>query len=169
MIVDGYNILNAWHGEALNKRPLADSRDRLIDTLFDYAGYSGQQVTVVFDAWRSDRMQRTAESKGPVSVVYTQKAETADHYIERLCDEYARDMALDRVEVRVATSDFIEQTVVLGRGATRISARELLTEVERMRDAGRREGVTARKERSTIMDGQKSDVREKLERMRRGI
>ena len=85
-----------------------------------------RQVVLVFDAWMSDRMQRTTEVLGPVTVVYTRKNETADHYIERLCDSYSREMEYGRLEIRVATSDNVEQTVVLGRGAIRLSSRELL-------------------------------------------
>jgi Predicted RNA-binding protein containing a PIN domain len=117
LIVDGYNIINAGH--EYSGATLADARDKLVSALIDYAGYSGQQVIVVFDAWMSDRQTRTEEKHGAVTVVFTQKGEIADRYIERLCDDFAQDIEYRRVEVRVASSDALEQTIVLGRGATR--------------------------------------------------
>lgn len=167
LIVDGYNIMGLWRAH-LAGEPLADARDLLIHDLGDYAGYTGQKVVVVFDAWKGDRLQRSVEQRGALSVVFTKKAETADHYIERMCDEYARDVDLGRIELRVATSDLVEQTVVFGRGASRISARELICEMENMRLAGRRAGAGQVPKKSTVMDGLPDSVREKLERMRRG-
>ena len=91
LVVDGYNVLNAWR-PSLRSENLSDAREELTQRLMNYAGYTAQQVVLVFDAWMSDRMQRTTEVLGPVTVVYTRKNETADHYIERLCDSYAREM-----------------------------------------------------------------------------
>lgn len=166
LIVDGYNVLNAWRGGITDALSLADAREALADKLLNYAGYSGQRVILVYDAWLSDRLQRSREQRGALSVIYTQKGETADHYIERLCDGYARDAELNKLEVRVATSDLVEQTVILGRGATRISARELLTEMEQ---TGKRSLPEKPKAiRSTLADRLPNDVLKKLERLRRG-
>lgn len=165
LLVDGYNVLCAWKG--VPKGSLEDARDELVHVLSDYAGYSGQQVTLVFDAWQSDRPVRSTQQSGPLNVVFTKRGETADHYIERLCDGYAAAIDAGRLEVRVATSDGVEQTVVLARGATRLPARELIQEVERMRIPPaivRRE--TPKK--STVLEHLPPDVRQKLERMRRG-
>ena len=104
LVVDGYNVLNSWR-PSLRSENLSDAREELTQRLMNYAGYTAQQVVLVFDAWMSDRMQRTTEVLGPVTVVYTRKNETADHYIERLCDSYAREMEYGRLEIRVATSD----------------------------------------------------------------
>ena len=101
-------------------RPLSDARDALVARLHDYAGASGQKVIVVFDAWQSERQQRTVEENGWITVVYTQKGETADHYIERVCDNLAEEARAGRLRLRVATSDGLEQTIVLGRGAERV-------------------------------------------------
>ena len=166
LVVDGYNVLGAWPDATLN-RTVAEARDYLIDRLHDYAGYSGQRVVLVFDAWQSDRIKRSIEQRGPLEVVFTRRGETADHYIERLCDLYAATIDAGRLEVRVATSDAVEQTVVLARGATRLPSRELISEIERMRIPPaivRRE--TTRK--STVLEHLPEDVRQKLERMRRG-
>ena len=168
LIVDGYNVINARRdlvpGAASGS--LADARDRLLAELMDYAGYSGQQVVLVFDAWMSDRQQRTEEQRGAVTVVYTQKGEIADRYIERLCDSLASDIEYRRVEVRVASSDGLEQTIVLGRGASRMSARELTMEMQQLRAAGIRQVEKPVSRGSPIMERLPQDVRERLEEMR---
>ena len=168
LIVDGYNVINSWRS-GMDARSLADARDELAHKLMDHAGYTGQKVVLVFDAWMSDRLTRTVEETGPLTVVYTQKNETADHYIERLCDSYAREVEFGRLEIEVATSDNVEQVVVLSRGARRISSRELLREMESVR----REGAAAIQKpavptRNPVMDRLPEDVRRRLEEMRKG-
>ena len=132
LIVDGYNVLNARD----HMGTLADARERLIHELQDYAGYTGQKIIVVFDAWLGDRQSRSIEECGRVTVVFTRKGETADHFIEHTCDGYAEDVSMRRMEIRVATSDGLEQTIILGRGATRLSSRELLMEMNQVRAQG---------------------------------
>ena len=167
LVVDGYNVLGAWP-ELSKGRPLADARDALIHRLHDYAGYSGQQVILVFDAWMSDRDRRTEEQLGGVTVVYTQKGEIADRYIERLCDSLAGDIELRRVEVRVASSDALEQTIVLGRGAVRMSARELMFEMAQLREAGIRRAEKPASRLNPIADHLPQEIRDRLEEMRKG-
>ena len=167
LIVDGYNIINS--APERFGGVLADARDRLTDALMDYAGWSGQQVVLVFDAWMSDRLARTEETRGPVTVVYTQKGEIADRYIERLCDDLAAEIEYRRVEVRVASSDALEQTIVLGRGASRMSARELLYEMQSMRDEGIRMSAPAGSagRRASIGERLPEDVKHRLDEMRK--
>ena len=166
LIVDGYNIINARRDE--RAASLADARERLIGELTDYAGWSGQQVILVFDAWMSDRTVRTQEKRGAVTVVFTQKGEIADRYIERLCDEFAQDIEYRRVEVRVASSDALEQTIVLGRGASRMSSRELMLEMSQLREAGIRRVIEKPSvRRSTIGERLPEHVRRKLEEMKK--
>ena len=160
-------MLNAWRS-GMDARSLSDARDELAHRLANYAGYTGQKVVLVFDAWMSDRMQRTCEEQGPLTVVFTQKNETADHYIERLCDSYAREVEYGRLEIEVATSDNVEQTVVLGRGARRVSSRELLREMDSVRREGAATATAQRRSRSTLMDRLPEDIRRRLDDMRRG-
>ena len=168
LIVDGYNIINA--GSDFHGASLADARDKLLGALMDYAGWSGQQVILVFDAWMSDRQTRTEEQHGAVTVVYTQKGEIADRYIERLCDDFAQDIEYRRVEVRVASSDALEQTIVLGRGATRLSARELMYEMRTLRADGIRHAAPMQTtvRRTPIGDRLPEEVRRKLDEMKKG-
>ncbi|MBE5814845.1 MAG: NYN domain-containing protein [Clostridiales bacterium] len=132
LYVDGYNIIGAWPQAEKENWPLDECRDRLVLLLEDYAGYTGQEVWVVFDGYRTERPQRTVEPHKELTVVYTRHGETADHYIERMCQLLPKYR-----EARVATSDGIEQTLILGRGATRLSAREFWREVNRERADGR--------------------------------
>lgn len=165
LIVDGYNVLNARrHIEGTSA--LADARDALIHQLQDYAGFSGQRIVLVFDAWQGDRKSRSEEMYGSVQVVFTQKGETADRYIERLCDEYAEKIQYRQAEVRVATSDALEQTIVLGRGAVRMSSRELLMEMQQVRSSGvSRTLQAATLRRSTVGDRISPDLVERMRAM----
>ncbi len=170
LIVDGYNILNAWRG-ILKEKPLSEAREDLVHALADYSGYTGQQIVLVFDAWKSERNARTVEHvPATLQVVYTRRGETADHYIERLCDELAERAGYGKLLVRVATSDSIEQTIAMGRGAIRISARELLREIETLRnpDVQKKSSPVRRSGGSTLMDRLPAETRRKLEMMRRG-
>lgn len=167
LIVDGYNVINV-RKPVRESRGLEDARRALTERLHDYAGWSGQEILLVYDAWLSDRMQRSVERHGPLTVVFTMKGETADRYIERACDELGEEISLGRVELRVATSDLVEQTIAFGRGAIRLSSRELLLEMDM---AGRARGGRTQSSGSranALGDRLPADVREKLEAMRRG-
>lgn len=167
LIVDGYNVINV-RKPVRESRGLEDARRALTDRLHDYAGWSGQEIVLVYDAWLSDRMQRSVETRGPLKLVFTMKGETADCYIERLCDELAEDIALRRAEVRVATSDLIEQTIAFGRGAVRLSSRELLMEMD-MASAARGSNTQSSGTRiSTVAERLPEEIRARLESMRRG-
>ena len=167
LIVDGYNVINV-RKPVRESLVLEDARRRLTDRLHDYAGWSGQQIIVVYDAWLSDRTQRSIENKGPLQVVFTMKGETADCYIERLCDEMEDDISMRRVEVRVATSDLVEQTIAFGRGAVRLSSRELLLEMDMAQTSRGGRVQSGNKPGSTVADLLPAAIREKLEQMRRG-
>ena len=126
LLVDGYNIINAWPelSEEVRNVDLASARDRLIDIMADYAASTGISVIIVFDAHQVEKNTRTIQNIDGVEVVYTKSGETADHYIEKVVDAIGRE-----VKVKVAASDWIEQQIVIGRGGHRISARELYQEV----------------------------------------
>jgi predicted RNA-binding protein with PIN domain len=132
LFVDGYNVIGAWAPAEREGWPLDECRDRLTHLLEDYGGYSDQEVVLVFDGHLGDRQTATVEQRKTLSVVYTKHGQTADQYIERAC---AR-LHVYR-EARVATSDHLEQTIILGRGATRLSSRELLRELSQTRSHGR--------------------------------
>ena len=126
LLVDGYNVIFAW--DEL-KRAAQDSLERarymLMDILCNYQGFKKNVVILVFDAYKVKGNPGSVEHYRNIHVVYTREAETADAYIERATYEIAKDH-----RVRVATSDNLEQLIILGHGAVRVSARELLEEVE---------------------------------------
>lgn len=125
LFVDGYNIINDW--EVLKKKAaisLEESRLELLDILSEYHHYSGIEIIVVFDAYLVKGNNGNVEDFKGIKVIYTKENETADHYIEKTLDEIGKTR-----RVRVATSDKIEQQIILSRGGTRISARELEVEI----------------------------------------
>ncbi len=127
LVVDGYNILNAW---GLNERRinLEAAREDLGDFLADFGGYSGLDVLLVFDAHRSDQAD-AVEEKGNLKVIYTKPNETADSRIERLIKPLLNDYRT----ITVATADYALQLFVLGAGALRMTPLELKTLVEKER------------------------------------
>ncbi|MEB3103636.1 NYN domain-containing protein [Ferviditalea candida] len=126
LIVDGYNIIGAWPAlTKLKEVNLEEARDRLIDILANYQGYSGMRILIVFDAHQVPGLGREY-NRSKLKVIYTREKETADECIERLVAELSQ----KRVRIHVATSDFVEQHVTFGKGALRISARELLIMVQ---------------------------------------
>ena len=130
LLVDGYNIIFAWDVlYALAQENLDAARGRLVDLLCNYRGFRQCEVIVVFDAYRVKGNPGEVERVHNISVVYTKEAETADMYIEKVTRELGK-----RHRVRVATSDALEQLIILGHGALRISAdafREEVAQVER--------------------------------------
>ena len=163
LLVDGYNIIGAWPRAVREGWTVEEARERLQRALEDYAGYTGVEVVLVFDGHRSERRQRSRERAGAVTCVFTKQGESADHYIEAVADSHPKYRPL-----QVATSDGVEQTVVLGRGAVRISARELLNELAEVRTRGGREhAADPATNRNPIEARLPPEQREKLERMRR--
>ena len=163
LYVDGYNIIGAWPDANRENWPLDDCRDRLIHLLQDYAGYTGQEVCLVFDGYKADRPLRSVETRADLTVVYTRHGETADHYIERMCQQLPKYR-----EARVATSDSIEQTLILGRGATRLSARELWRELNQERSAGRgRHQPPSAQQRTSISSALSEEQYAALDKLRR--
>jgi len=125
LFVDGYNIINAWENlRELSSLSLEVAREELIDIMAEYQYYSGIKVIIVFDAHMVKSNSGKSETIKGVDVVFTKESETADQYIEKVLDSIGRVKS-----VRVATSDWMEQQIILSRGGTRISARELEAEI----------------------------------------
>ncbi|CEG25236.1 NYN domain-containing protein [Bacillus sp. B-jedd] len=125
LLVDGYNIIGAWPElRELKNRDLAAARDRLVELMAEYQGYSGYRVIIVFDAHYVQGIE-TKVKNHKVEVIYTKENETADERIEKL----AKELNNRRTQIHVATSDFTEQWVIFGQGALRKSARELFLEM----------------------------------------
>ena len=128
LLVDGYNIIFAWPElKFLAKDSLDAARDRLIDLMRNYQSFRQQPVILVFDAYKVKGNPGSVERFGGLSVVYTKEAQTADMYIERLSYDLSK-----KHRVRVATSDGLEQIIILGHGALRISASSFEAEVQQV-------------------------------------
>ena len=162
LLVDGYNVIGAWERVRREHLTHEEAREALLHLLADYAGYSGQEIIVVFDGYKSGRRVRSEDMVSGVRVVFTMQGETADNYIESVCDRTPRYR-----EVRVATSDGVEQTVTMGRGAVRISSRELLIELSHVRRTGHVSHEQNGPRRNTVDSQLPEDVRSALEKMRR--
>ena len=118
LLVDGYNIIFAWEElKNLASKDLGAARDRLLDIVSNYCGISGYDTIVVFDAYKVSGGQEKKYRYNNIDVIFTKEAETADLYIEKTAKNLA-----EKNKVMVATSDAIEQIIVFGAGAIRISA-----------------------------------------------
>ena len=134
LLVDGYNIIFGW--EELNrlaKENLELARARLINILCNYQGFRRCNLILVFDAYRVKGNHREIEKEHGITVVYTKEAETADMFIEKTAHELGKNH-----RVRVATSDSVEQIIIMGNGAIRVSATEFLAEVNEVEAAIRK-------------------------------
>ena len=126
LLVDGYNIIFAWDElNSLSKESLDAARHKLMDILCNYQGFQKCVLILVFDAYRVPGSPGSIEQYHNIHVVYTKEAETADMFIERVTHEIGRNR-----RVRVATSDGMEQIIILGHGALRVSARMFHEEVQ---------------------------------------
>ena len=127
LLVDGYNIIFAWDElKALAREDVSAARQALMDILSNYQGFRKCRTILVFDAYKVKGNPGSVERYHDLYVVYTREAETADNYIEKATLDLSR-----RHRVRVATSDYLEQLIILGHGALRVSARAFHEEVER--------------------------------------
>lgn len=125
VLVDGYNIIFAWDElKEIGRDSLDAARHVLMNLLCNYQGYRGCNLILVFDAYKVPQNLGTVEKYHNIFIVYTQEAETADAYIERVTYELR-----GRKKVRVATSDNLEQLIILGHGAVRVSAKSFHDEV----------------------------------------
>lgn len=130
LLVDGYNIIFAWDDlKEAAEQSLDLAREMLINRMANYRGFTQCRLILVFDAYKVKDNPGEVEEIHGISVVYTKEAETADMYIEKVTHELGR-----KHRVRVATSDNLEQLIILGAGAVRVSAAEFQREVEEAED-----------------------------------
>lgn len=126
LLVDGYNIIFAWEDlKELSKINIEGARGKLMDVLSNYQGYKKNHVILVFDGYKVQGNIEEVMKYHNIYVVYTKEAETADQYIEKTVQKIGK-----KHHVMVATSDALEQMIILGQGAQRLSARELREQIE---------------------------------------
>lgn len=165
LLVDGYNIIFAWDFlKELAQVNLEAARNKLMDILCNYQGFTQKTVILVFDAYRVKGNPGEIFRYHNIHVVYTKEAETADQYIEKTTHELGR-----RYQVTVATSDALEQVIVMGQGARRWSATDFLEEVRWTEEEIRRVNEEKRqKGKNYLFDHTDGDTAELLEDVRLG-
>lgn len=163
LVVDGYNIIFNWEDlRELAECNLEAARTKLADILCNYQGYKKNEVTLIFDGYKSKGNQGSVYQYHNIDIVYTKEGETADQFIEMLAQQLAR-----RYQIRVATSDALEQLIVLGKGASRVSARELKIEIEEVnRSIQETYEKKSDRKRNSLMDNLPAEMAELLEKMR---
>ena len=165
LLVDGYNIIFAWEDlKELAAVNIDGAREKLMDILCNYQGFKKCTLILVFDAYKVKGNPGSVETYHNIHVVYTKEAETADQYIEKTVHEIGR-----KYRVTVATSDQLEQVIILGQGGQRMSARELLEDVIEVSHQIRE---TARQKRSSeknyLFDHLDEETAARMERIRLG-
>lgn len=168
LLVDGYNIIFAWDSlNELAQTNLDSARGRLMDILSNYQGYCNMRLILVFDAYKVKGNPGSTVRYHNIDVVYTKEAETADQYIEKVTHEIGR-----KHRVRVATSDGLEQLIIMGAGAIRVSAGELQEEIiaagEELRQVFIDSPKKVSNDRNYLLDGAGDDVMAYMERVRKG-
>lgn len=133
LLVDGYNVMFADEDmKQLATENMDASRDKLLEELSNYQGFIKSHLIVVFDAYKVRGFQGEKTRYHNIDVVFTKEAETADRYIERFAHEHGKHW-----DITVATSDGMEQVIILGQGCKRLSSRELLKDMHTKREIGR--------------------------------
>ena len=163
-IVDGYNLLHVW--KEIDMGDLATAREILIRNLIEYGGYENFEITLVFDAGKTEEEEREEVFSKIFRVVYSGFEETADSVIERLSFEEVK----KRREVHVVSSDALIETVILGAGAYRHPSREFYRAIKRAKKHLRKEylgNVTLPVQRNEVGDRIDAKVWAELEKMRR--
>ena len=164
LIVDGYNVINGWDElDKLKVESLSHAREKLIDIMISYGSLKGAQVIIVFDGHHVKGGIRNSEFLAGVEVIYTGEGETADAVIEKLMHQLPPNIK----RVYVATSDWDEQRIVLGKGAIRFSVRELAVEVDRLQKEAEKYFFTKKIDKQTLDSRLNIDLLEVLEKWRR--
>ena len=165
LIVDGYNIINAWDElKEIAKDDLENSREKLINEMIEYAEYTGRKAIIVFDAYNVKSSREKIEERKHITVIYTREHQTADSYIEKFISTLSR-----YDDVKVATNDYAEQQIILGKGATRISARELKLDLDHAKSKIREKNSSSGKkiQRNWLEERLDKETLSKLEKIRR--
>lgn len=167
-LVDGYNMIGAWP-EFRGLTDISQSRELLISMLADFAGFTGDELMLVFDGYKGDKPKTSVERVAGIDVIFTKRSETADRFIERTVDERMANLPrFSRQAIRVATSDATEQNVIFTRGAVRIPAKEMRAIVRSAKSAQAGHNRPQKADQvKTIEDRLPEDVRRRLEEMRR--
>lgn len=166
LIVDGYNIINAWSKlKTISEEDLQTSREMLVNHVLEYSKIKGLEAYIIFDAYRVKNSEENIQKYHEITIVFTKENQTADSYIEKFISSLSK-----YDEIYVATSDYAEQQIALGKGCYRIPARELISDVSNAKEALRKKSSFKSKEYNSMNRLENkidSSVLEKLEKIRR--
>ena len=165
LLVDGYNIIFAWDDlKELANENINAAQDKLMDILSNYQGIRKCNLILVFDAYKVEGHMEEIIKHHNIYVVYTKEAETADQYIEKTVHKLGR-----QYQVTVATSDRLEQIIILGQGANRLSAKGLKEEIEAATQELRQDWKLRRQSsKSYLFDNVSEELAKHLEDIRLG-
>lgn len=158
LLVDGYNIIFSWEDlRELAKINIDAARDQLMEVMSNYQGYKKCFLILVFDAYKNTGHREEIMKYHNIDVVYTKEAETADQFIEKTAHRLSSNN-----QVTVATSDGLEQIIIMGQGAVRMSATDLKAEVEKVNHEMRQEWTEKRQSSRNFLIDQVSPEMAKL-------
>lgn len=166
VLVDGYNVVNAWPKlNDIKNISFDEARTELLGSMKNYSSFTEDRVYLVYDAHLKPGSMEKEERQGNVFIVFTKEGETADSYIERFVNECGR-----KNNICVVTSDLLEQQLIFQRGATRMSSLEFLHQVKEIeleiKEIHKKKYNHNKNELSINLD---EKTREKLEEIRRSI
>lgn len=165
LIVDGYNVIHhIAEKEGLTNFNLEEARENLIEALNSFSGLMGYETVLVFDAYAQEKRKRSEEIRGGITVVFTEKNKTADSYIEKMVFELPKVYT-----VKVVTSDYTLQRMVMAAGGERMPSRELILEMEKAtKQAGQRYHKPLLSEGNKLEDYMDDEVLAVMKQLRKG-
>jgi predicted RNA-binding protein with PIN domain len=164
IFIDGYNVINSWPElKKIKDYSYESARNKLLDTLQNYASYKQCKVYLVFDAHKVKGNMEKRHEIDSITVVFTKDGETADGFIERMVNDIGK-----KVEVMVVTSDWLEQQTIFQRGAVRMSSLEFYKEILSIENKIMKKTQNNRViNRNLLEDSLDQSILEKLEKIRR--
>lgn len=166
LVIDGYNIINAWDELIeISDTSLENARERLNFMVAEYSSYKGIYSYIIYDAYKVKSFLSREEKMENITVIYTKENQTADSFIEKFIHDFEDKR---NTIIRVATDDMAEQNMVLGKGANRMSTRELYLEVNESQNNIKEKINKKHVSKNTLDTILDQDVVDKLENMRRG-
>lgn len=165
LIIDGYNVINAWPQlKTISVESLEQARNLLIDKMTEYHSFTGTTVIIVFDAYQVKGTKVKLENINGVDVVFTKEHQTADSYIEIKVEELTKNK---RNIVRVVTSDWAEQQVILGSGGIRATPKELEIELKNVEGKINKKIKETKKSKLLLSDQLDESLLQLLEKWRK--
>ncbi|NLM03518.1 MAG: NYN domain-containing protein [Clostridiales bacterium] len=163
LIIDGYNIINAWPKlKDIATDSYDEARRELIEMMAEYQSFKGINIIIVFDAHMvKGNIGKRDKIKG-IKIVFTKEGETADSYIEKVIPQLSK-----RNYVTVVTNDWAEQQMILGAGATRMTTRELIIDYNNAKNRISQKTDDLSREKNMLSNQIDPEILEKLERLRR--